>query len=41
MRVRFGDRYIERPFKELAWEALGAPLWLYVLWQGLKRGWGH
>jgi len=41
VKVRFGDRYIERPFKELALEALGTRIILYVLWSVLKRGYGH
>lgn len=41
MKVRFGDRYIERPALELLIEAIGAPLLLFVIWLELRRGWGH
>lgn len=44
--VRFTDafgtpRTCERPVKALVLEAIFAPLIVYTLWQGLKRGWGH
>ena len=41
MKVRAGDRYVERPFRELALEALGAPLLLFAFWIVLRKGWSH
>lgn len=41
MKVRVGDRYIERPLRELAWEALGTPLLWFLFRHALRGGWGH
>jgi len=41
VKVRVGDRYIDRPARELAWEAIGAPFfWLLWRW-ALRGGWSH
>lgn len=41
MKVRFGDRYIERPFMEVVVEAFAAPfLWL-LFKHAARGGWSH
>ena len=39
VRVRAGNRYVERPMRELLVEALGAPLFLYVFLKAMRGGW--
>lgn len=39
MKVRCGDRYIERPLRELVGEALIAPFFLFAVL--MRGGWGH
>ena len=39
MKVRAGNRYVERPARELFIEALGAPIWLLVFWREFRGGW--
>lgn len=41
MRVRVGDRYIERPFRELALEALASPFLWFIFNHALCGGWSH
>lgn len=41
MKVRCGNRYIERPLRELVGEALIAPFFaLAALWV-MRNGWSH
>lgn len=40
MKVRFGDRYIERPFTEMAVEALAAPFFWFLFKRATRCGWG-
>lgn len=39
MKVRAGNRYVERPARELLIEALGAPLLLFVFLKAMRGGW--
>ena len=41
MKVWIGDRYVERPMRELIIEALFVPVLLVMFVRGLSRGWGH
>ena len=41
MRVRAGNRYVERPVRELLVEALGLPLLVLAALSALRGGWGH
>jgi len=39
VKVRAGNRYVERPLRELVIEALGAPLLVFVFWKAMRGGW--
>lgn len=39
MKVRVGNRYVDRPVRELLIEALGAPLLLFVFLKAMRGGW--
>jgi hypothetical protein len=41
MRTRVGDRYIDRPLKELVLEALIAPFFFLAVRHALRGGWSH
>ena len=40
VRVRAGNRYVERPLRELIIEAIGTPFIVLALWRAM-RGWSH
>jgi hypothetical protein len=39
VKVRAGNRYVERPLRELLIEAIGAPLLVFVFWKAMRGGW--
>lgn len=41
IRMRFGDRDIERPLGELVLEGLFAPFFLLTVFRATRCGWGH
>jgi len=41
MKVRVGDRYIDRPLHELAWEALAAPVLWFLFRQAMHGRWSR
>lgn len=41
MKVRAGDRYVDRPLRELIGEALLLPFYALALARAFRGGWGH
>ena len=41
MKVRVGDRYIDRPLRELVGEALMAPIFWLLFRRAMRGGWSH
>jgi len=39
VKVRAGNRYVERPLRELIVEALGAPILVFVFLKAMCGGW--
>lgn len=41
MKVRAGNRYVDRPLRALVWEAIGTPVIVGAIWIAMRQGWGH
>lgn len=41
MKVRVGDREIDRPLSELVAEAIASPFFWWLFRRALRGGWGH